>query len=343
MHTNEFDAEMSGDLEKTDVRHWLRHLTHRKYGDWSRPDRAGECSVRISHEGTSWYFPLGTKDPKRAANQALGIYRSVITDGWSGAYRQHPREFTLGLFWATNPATCTYTTLFTAPKTAEARKPPRKSPGSLVKVGIVEADEEIATALVAWADRCPGYVSAAHWTKGSEALRQLKANPVDLLLYNRHLPDLPATQFGAEAARLHAGLPAFGYGIYENSDDIFISLTGVTGGYFFRRRPPDAMLEPVDMAWGKGSPSPEQVQARIRNYFQSLLILPHGSERPTDTASLTLREQEILHCLRKGMHDKEMARVLEISAWTVHTHLKNIFEKLGVHTRTEAVIKFLQK
>ena len=58
---------------------------------------------------------------------------------------------------------------------------------------------------------------------------------------------------------------------------------------------------------------------------------------------MTPREQEILDALSKGYVDKEVAHRLGISAWTVHGHLQSIFRKLGVHTRTEAVVKYLQK
>ena len=58
---------------------------------------------------------------------------------------------------------------------------------------------------------------------------------------------------------------------------------------------------------------------------------------------LTPREKEILDHLSKGYLDKEIAHALGISVWTVHGHLKKIFEKLQVHSRTEAVVKYLQK
>jgi DNA-binding NarL/FixJ family response regulator len=58
---------------------------------------------------------------------------------------------------------------------------------------------------------------------------------------------------------------------------------------------------------------------------------------------LTQRKRQILTCLQRGLHDKEIAAELGISPLTVHTHLKHIFEKLGAHTRTEAVVKYLEK
>ena len=62
-----------------------------------------------------------------------------------------------------------------------------------------------------------------------------------------------------------------------------------------------------------------------------------------DMAKLTPREHEILTLLAKGDLAKEIADSLGISIWTVHGHVKSIFEKFNVHTRTEAVVKFLQK
>ena len=66
-------------------------------------------------------------------------------------------------------------------------------------------------------------------------------------------------------------------------------------------------------------------------------------EEAPDMKFLTLREHEILDCVSKGFVDKEIASRLGISPWTVHGHLRHIYEKLRVHSRTEAVVKYLQK
>ena len=66
-------------------------------------------------------------------------------------------------------------------------------------------------------------------------------------------------------------------------------------------------------------------------------------DAPKPGPPLTSRENEVMAWLAKGFLDKEIAGALTISIWTVHNHLKHIYEKLGVRTRTEAVLKYLQK
>jgi DNA-binding NarL/FixJ family response regulator len=81
----------------------------------------------------------------------------------------------------------------------------------------------------------------------------------------------------------------------------------------------------------------------VRNYFQSFFGSPPPTEEPSKAEGLTQREQEIFHHMSKGYLDKEIAHNLNLSIWTVHNHVKHIYEKLKVHNRTEAVLRYLQK
>jgi len=138
-------------------------------------------------------------------------------------------------------------------------------------------------------------------------------------------------------------LPAFQYGIYQDSDQIFVTLSRVTAGYIFRRREPTELFEPIRVALRQRVLAAKEVFLRVRDYFQSLFGFTRPGEETQGLASLTAREQEILNHVSKGFLDKEIASALSISIWTVHNHLKHVYEKLGVHTRTEAVLKHLQK
>ena len=77
--------------------------------------------------------------------------------------------------------------------------------------------------------------------------------------------------------------------------------------------------------------------------MQRLFRFTGAAQETPGLTRLTAREQEILNCVSKGFLDKEIAGALRISIWTVHNHLKQVYKKLNVHTRTEAVMKYLQK
>ena len=87
----------------------------------------------------------------------------------------------------------------------------------------------------------------------------------------------------------------------------------------------------------------EEARRLVENYFQSFFGQSTPHLETTGAVLLTSREQEILSHVSKGLLDKEIAHLLSISIWTVHNHVKNIYEKLGVHNRTEAVRKYLQR
>jgi len=87
----------------------------------------------------------------------------------------------------------------------------------------------------------------------------------------------------------------------------------------------------------------EQIASHVRDYFQRLSAMLPSAPPFWKLAKLTPREQEILALLSKGELLKEIAGALGISNWTVQGHVKSIFEKLKVHNRTEAVVKYLQR
>ena len=114
----------------------------------------------------------------------------------------------------------------------------------------------------------------------------------------------------------------------------------MSGGYAMRRRPPHKLLEPIES--GTRPYSKTQAGLQIQHYFQNFFGTPTSWEEPPDQKLLTPREHEILDCVSKGFVDKEIAVRLGISPWTVHGHLKNIYDKLRVRTRTEAVVRHLR-
>ena len=332
-----------GGWSKSDPRYWRERLIHSKYRD-ARLLPIKEFTVRIEDGGTYRYFPLGTDDEERAAAEALKIYRRILTKGWEAAFRQFPREITVAIFWSTSPVACTYTTLFTFPnRSSPGLLPPAGQVRTRKKVVVLEADAEVRRTLVFWLGRQPGFECARAFKSAEETQNIIMQELPDMVLVNRALPEMPVIEFLERLKGRRPDLPAFMYGVYPDSDQIFITLSGVTAGYIFRRRKPAELFEPIRGAFRQRVLSAKEVLRQIREYFQSLFRFTLGGDETPGLAALTAREQEILNYVSKGFLDKEIAGALSISIWTVHNHLKHIYEKLGVHNRTEAVLKYLQK
>ncbi len=325
---------------KSNPGYWEQRLIQRRYHE-GRLGIGEEYSVRIEEGGAHAYFPLGTMDPKCAAARARDIHAIVLAKGWTSAFEKFEREFTLAIFWADNPAAVTYTTLFTflnkPPASQELLDPLARPPKNII---VLEPEPTTHSCLRYWLDRQPGFGCAGVFASARAALEAVGHRTPALVLVNRVAPDMKDLTEGVAAQ--WPAMPLFPYRIHEESDQIFISISGVTGGYIFRRRVPTALFEPLRPAARLRKLTVLEAGRQIRSYFQNFFGDASVSEPPAAVA-LTDREQEILNHVSRGCLDKEIAELLQISIWTVHNHVKNIYEKLGVHHRTEAILKYLQR
>jgi DNA-binding NarL/FixJ family response regulator len=123
---------------------------------------------------------------------------------------------------------------------------------------------------------------------------------------------------------------------------MFVSTPGGAEGYLLKRVNPSNLLDPVLQVGKIYEASAEDHFTAVRLFFKSLLR-PRTGQNADALAKLTKRENEVLLLLSKGCVDKEIAQAMSISVWTVHGHIKKIFERLSVRTRTEAVIRYLEK
>lgn len=335
---------VSESISVTDARYWKTRLIQRKYCEPVQFASGHEYSTKIEHDGRSFFFPLGSGNQKRAAERARQIYQTVVQEGWTAACARYSREIAAAIFWSWSPIACTYTTLYTFVSNARpSAGPTRAAARKSCCVAVIEAEEAVRLALTFWIDRQPGFNCSRAFGGVPEALAALRSNRADLVLVNRELVERPGGVRLEDVQHALPGVPVFGFGIYEESNYLFHSVTGVKAGYLLRRRPPRNWFEPVSRLAREPRLPPAQLAGEVKRYFQSLFDLPSGGEPEQDLSHLTRREHEILISLSKGFTDKEIADALNISVWTVHGHVKKVFEKLGVHSRTEAVIKYLQK
>jgi len=121
--------------------------------------------------------------------------------------------------------------------------------------------------------------------------------------------------------------------VYRDNEKIFKALRAGARGYLLKRDTPEAILQAIKDVHQGGAPMSSEVARKVVEAFQQ-------PEPPQDaTSDLSAREREVLELLAEGLPDKEIATKLKISMPTVRYHLKHIYDKLHVRSRTEAALK----
>jgi len=331
-------------LASKSLDYWRRRLISRPYLNWARGSKDPELSARIEHAGTWYHFPLGTRMAETAASRARAIYRAILAHGWPQVCSQVTRELTISIFWNASPVACTYTTFLTLP--ADQIHPSGHLPawpGPRKRVLLVEPDPTVLRALRFWIDRQRGFECAAAFPSPAAACEATSEVKPDLALLNRTFAGPTGTRTLQWPQHQLRKVPTFDYGIYAESDQIFVSVSGVEAGYVFRRRMPNQLFDPVSSIAHLETVSAPEVHRHISDYFKQLFEPASPPNEERSLHQFTIREEEILNLVSKGSPDKEVAQALGISVWTVRNHLKRVYEKLTVHSRTEAAVKYLQK
>jgi DNA-binding NarL/FixJ family response regulator len=125
--------------------------------------------------------------------------------------------------------------------------------------------------------------------------------------------------------------------VYQNTEHIFNALAAGATGYMLKQTPPPELLAAIKEVYAGGSPMSSHIARKIVQSFQQ------PAEALAEAESLSPREAEVLDLLAKGFLYKEIAEQMKVSYATVHTHIRHIYEKLHVRSRTEAVAKHLNQ
>jgi len=197
-----------------------------------------------------------------------------------------------------------------------------------IHVAIIEDDSEIRQLMTLIIDGSPGYICKQSYNSCESALEQLKTDPPDVVLMDIDLPGMS----GIEGVKcLKEKLPetdCLMLTVQDDDDSIFNSICVGATGYLLKDTPPTEILKAIEEVHNGGSPMTASIARRIIGSFST------QTESPLST-----REVEILRHLCDGENYKVIAEKLHISGHTVRSHFKNIYKKLHVSNRAEAVKK----
>jgi DNA-binding NarL/FixJ family response regulator len=168
------------------------------------------------------------------------------------------------------------------------------------------------------------------------ALRQVPALTPDVLIMDINLPDGSGIDGTSHLKRLMPEMQIVMYTVHEDADQICRALEAGASGYLLKSTEPAELLRAIREVRQGGVPMTGEVARKVIQSFRR-----ERSVRPA-VDPLTKREEEVLDLLAKGFSSGEIAQQLNIGLETVNSHLKHIYGKLHVRSRTEAVIKYLE-
>lgn len=208
---------------------------------------------------------------------------------------------------------------------------------STVRVAVVEDERELREGLRVLLDFTPDFVCVGGFGTMEEALRRIEAAEVDLILTDIGLPRMDGIEGTRILREKFAELPIVVLTVHGEDDKIFRALCAGANGYLLKDTPPARIIDALKEVLDGGAPMSPDVARRVVSLFRTFT--------PPMEADYHLTEQEtrILKMLVDGHHYKTAAYELNISTSTVSFHLKNIYEKLQVHSKTEAVAKALRE
>ena len=206
----------------------------------------------------------------------------------------------------------------------------------VITVATIEDRREIRIGLAALIDETPGFQCVGQYRSMEEALDAFPARPADLALVDIELPGMS----GLEGIRLlrvrYPQMLLLMLTVYDDDERIFEAICAGACGYLLKKTPPAKLLDSLREAVDGGAPMSPDVARRVIRLFRDV--------RPPEKAEydLTPHEIRLLKLMVEGHSYKSAAGILHVTPHTVSFHLRHIYEKLEVHSKSEAVAKALR-
>jgi DNA-binding NarL/FixJ family response regulator len=212
-----------------------------------------------------------------------------------------------------------------------------------VKVAIVEDDEDLRLELKELVGEASGFRCTRTYPDAESALREIPSRPPDVVLMDINLPGMSGIECVRRLKQTLPGLSVIMLTVYEDSDTLFNALQAGADGYILKRTPRSHLLQALRELCEGGAPMSGAMARKVIGYFQRIQQVPAPVQGPAEVQNLTVRELEVLSAIARGLSDKEIAQALGIANDTVRKHLQKVYDKLHVHTRTEAALKYVGK
>jgi DNA-binding NarL/FixJ family response regulator len=204
----------------------------------------------------------------------------------------------------------------------------------MTRIAIVEDNKTIRESLMEFVHADPECKCVCACSTAEEALQAIPRQQPDIVLMDIQLPKLSGIECTAQLKRLLPALHIIMVTVYEDTERIFSALRAGACGYLLKRCTPEELISAVREVRQGGAPMSRDIARKVIASFQEPLATTANVEE------LSPREREILELLAQGLPNKEIAHRVGVSDGTVRWHLRHVYDKLHVRSRTEAALKF---
>ena len=208
----------------------------------------------------------------------------------------------------------------------------------MIKVVIVEDKTPIREGLTVLLGGTDGIDCVGQYGSCEDMLSMLATDSPDVILMDIGLPGMSGIEGTREVKKVRPGITIIVLSVYEDDDNIFQALCTGASGYLIKTTPPARLIEAIREAHEGGSPMSSHIARKVVNLFQKNF---KGGDN--QDIRLTDREKEILTGLSDGESYNSTADSLFISVDTVRYHIRNIYQKLQVHSQSAAVSQAIRK
>jgi DNA-binding NarL/FixJ family response regulator len=207
---------------------------------------------------------------------------------------------------------------------------------NVVKVAIIEDERDIRDGLATLLRLSGRYRCSGAYRSMEEALEQMKTEVPDVVLVDIGLPGMNGIEGIRVLKQGHPQLRLLMLTVYDEDEFIFDALCAGASGYLLKKTAPARLIESLRDAMEGGAPMSPEVASKVIRLFRTI--------RPPDRADyqLTPHELRLLKMLVDGHNFKTAAAELGVSVTTVAFHMRNVYDKLQVHSKSEAVAKALR-
>jgi DNA-binding NarL/FixJ family response regulator len=210
-----------------------------------------------------------------------------------------------------------------------------------IRVTLFEDNKLVRDALQAILNGTPGFSCSGTFADGNCWESDITRSQPDVVLMDIEMPGLNGIEITRKICDKFPNVRILMQTVFNDSEKIFLALCAGASGYILKNDPPHKIIEAIKEVYSGGAPVSSTVAKKILGFFanQNVILVAPGSE----DYHLSEREKEILHLMVEAFNYRAIAEKTFVSYETIRTHVKNIYKKLHVTSRHEAIMKAIQQ